>query len=455
MAFPTITFNASTGSDTQASGAGPSTALHGLAGAHTNGSASTTIQLPASTDLSGVATDGSHCLWLNTAAGRQFSKITGKNDGADTVTVEDSFNIALASAVDWAIGGKRATLDDADSRTLFGSTGAKAGWSIQLETNQTLTSVLTWSAAGTNTSGGGLVRFLGGTDGTYYVINQTASAACISGPLFSCFVQGLKFTNSNGTKTNAFGWLFTSGTAGETIFHDCIFGDATNTLQSAFSMTQAPNVYFLNCAAVHCAAGGFTSSTSASAEFTFHHCVAHSNTGPGFSSSGNAPDRYVLVHCLAYDNTTDGILAGTSTIHAIHCTVDGNGGDGFDFNADNSPHVILGCQFTNNGGYGIRALAGADDVAYADFNNFFGNSLGARLTLTAGTSDVAVDPGYADEDEGDFSPSNPSVLGTGFPGNALPLGAGQSGSTQYLDIGAIQRSAGAGSGIVVRRGRIR
>src|SRR5574343_971677 len=108
MALPNIVFNASTGSDTAASGAGPASAVTGTAAAHTNGSASTTITLTNSPDLSGVATDGSHCLWMDTASGRQFSKITGADDAANTVTVEDSFNIASASAVNYAIGGKRA-----------------------------------------------------------------------------------------------------------------------------------------------------------------------------------------------------------------------------------------------------------------------------------------------------------------------------------------------------------
>jgi hypothetical protein len=53
MPAPSFVFNNSTGSDTAASGAGPSSAVTGTAAAHTGGSASTTITLTNSTDLSG------------------------------------------------------------------------------------------------------------------------------------------------------------------------------------------------------------------------------------------------------------------------------------------------------------------------------------------------------------------------------------------------------------------
>ena len=79
MAFPTISINNSTGSDTAASGAGPATAVTG-AGASLN--ATSTITLSADTpDLSGVATDGSDAIWVETSSGRQYYKITAVDDG--------------------------------------------------------------------------------------------------------------------------------------------------------------------------------------------------------------------------------------------------------------------------------------------------------------------------------------------------------------------------------------
>ena len=112
MAEPTLTYDAAGGSDTAASGAGPSTAITGSNAAHTSGIAKTVITLTNSPDLSGVATDGSHAIWLGVSSGRRLSKITGVDNSAKTVTVEDSFTINDgAFAVDYAIGGKRQTLD--------------------------------------------------------------------------------------------------------------------------------------------------------------------------------------------------------------------------------------------------------------------------------------------------------------------------------------------------------
>lgn len=127
MAFPILIYNASTGSDTAASGAGPATAITGSGAAHTNGGASTTITLTNSPDLSGVATDGSAAIFLNTSAGsRHLSKITAVDDGADTVTAEDSFNIGSGSAVDYAIGGKRAFWEADTTNTDWDD--SKSGW---------------------------------------------------------------------------------------------------------------------------------------------------------------------------------------------------------------------------------------------------------------------------------------------------------------------------------------
>ena len=132
MPEPKILFNSSTGSDTQASGAGPATAIFGT-GASLNSSTSVDLSADAP-NLSGVATDGSACLWVSTSSGRQFAKITAVNNTTKIVTVALAYGVT-ATGLTWAIGGKRATLDAASSRTLFGatsgtihSTGWQAGW---------------------------------------------------------------------------------------------------------------------------------------------------------------------------------------------------------------------------------------------------------------------------------------------------------------------------------------
>ena len=93
-----IVFNATYGSDTQASGLGPATALYG-SGATTDGTAVVT----------GITTTGvtaGDLLWVQTSSGRQFSIIASVDSGAQ-VTCDDTLSAGLSQT--WAIGGKRAT----------------------------------------------------------------------------------------------------------------------------------------------------------------------------------------------------------------------------------------------------------------------------------------------------------------------------------------------------------
>jgi hypothetical protein len=140
VAFPVIIFNASTGSDTAASGAGPATALSGT-DASTDGTG-LIVTLP-NQNLDNVATDGSHALWIDTASGRQFSKITAKaNSGGPTaqVTVANAYSTGLTGQT-FGLGGKRATFANVDSVKLF-TDDLLGGWAAETETNQTMTTVL-------------------------------------------------------------------------------------------------------------------------------------------------------------------------------------------------------------------------------------------------------------------------------------------------------------------------
>lgn len=121
-----ISYDATSGSDTAASGAGPTTAITGSSA--TNG-AGNVVDLSGSPDLSGVAV--SDVIWCNSASGqRHLSRITAVNDGADTVTTEDL--LVLGAGVSWAIGGERKTLiNDTTSRPDWDDFGH--GWTIEFD----------------------------------------------------------------------------------------------------------------------------------------------------------------------------------------------------------------------------------------------------------------------------------------------------------------------------------
>jgi len=125
MAYPTILMDSTNGSDSNASGAGPTTAI-------TSTSASTsadglTVTIP-NADLTNVVTDGSHAVYIS---GEGLRSITGKADsGLSTanVTVGTAFSFSLTGQTA-AIGGVR--------QYLFGSTKSEiessleAGWTVQ------------------------------------------------------------------------------------------------------------------------------------------------------------------------------------------------------------------------------------------------------------------------------------------------------------------------------------
>ena len=126
MAYPVILFDSANGDDTNASGAGPSVAITSTSGS--TDAAGTVVTIP-NADLSSVAVDGSHAVYIS---GQGLRAITAKADsGLSTanVTVGTAFTGSLTSQT-VAIGGVR--------QYLFGSTkseiesSCEGGWTLSL-----------------------------------------------------------------------------------------------------------------------------------------------------------------------------------------------------------------------------------------------------------------------------------------------------------------------------------
>jgi len=176
MATTNTLFNNASGSDTAASGAGPTTALFGTAASYSG----SVFTLDGTPNLSGVATDGSHVIWVQTSTGRQFFTINAVDDGANTVTVDDA-PAGTTTGLTWGLGGKRQTVGNTDSRLLF-STDAKAGWTITLEDDQpALTSVLVCTAKGDTTNGP--IIFQGDSTTAHHLLTSATNNTSISGRL--------------------------------------------------------------------------------------------------------------------------------------------------------------------------------------------------------------------------------------------------------------------------------
>ena len=166
-------------------------------------------------------------------------------------------------------------------------------------------------------------------------------------------------------------------------------------------------------------------------------CYSHDNGAIGFDLASVSES---IVFCISESNASHGITTGTTSF-IINCTINGNTGASTDGVSGTTPpagNIFYNNIVANNGRYGVNFTDG-DSVA-TDFNNYYVNSTAARNNFPTGAGDIALDPGYTDATNGDFSVGT-NMKAVGWPG-VFPSGA----STGYLDIGAVQRQeAGGGS----------
>lgn len=131
MAYPTILFDSATGDDTNASGAGPATAITSTSGS--TDAAGTVVTIP-NADLSSVAVDGSHAVYISGQGLRSITAVADSGLSTANVTVGTAFTGSLTSQT-VAIGGVR--------QYLFGSTrseiesSCEAGWTLSLAAGHT------------------------------------------------------------------------------------------------------------------------------------------------------------------------------------------------------------------------------------------------------------------------------------------------------------------------------
>jgi hypothetical protein len=109
-------------------------------------------------------------------------------------------------------------------------------------------------------------------------------------------------------------------------------------------------------------------------------------------------------------------------------------------------------NFTANGTYGISATSGQNLFqAFIDANNYgtggTANTSGARNNLTAGSNDLAVDPGYTNAGSNNFGVGT-NVKAKGYPLATRNIGANQSATVNYGDIGAAQSQASGAAGML-------
>lgn len=207
MALPVILVDSTSGSDSAASGAGPSTAVTG-SNARTRSAAVTKIGLfeGSAPDLSGVNTDGSHALFVaNTTAGRRcFSSITSKSNTAYSTTGNITSGAAILSALGsttgWAVG---------DPIRVTGAGAAAADLYSSILTVDSSTQVTLNDNAGTTVTGNAVLvpKWVGAPTGEEMNTGGSGFSWAIGGKRASIAgTQSAKLFENNAAAGDSMGW---------------------------------------------------------------------------------------------------------------------------------------------------------------------------------------------------------------------------------------------------------
>jgi hypothetical protein len=452
MALPVIKVNNSTGSDAAASGAGPATALTGSAAS--TSADGLTVTLDGSPDLSGVATDGSAAIYLAdaTVGNRNFGQITAVDNTGKTVTVAVAFGISL-SGLSWAIGGTRASIGGSVSRKLFENNSlagdAMAGWVVEMESGhqETLTYTFNFRRSGSSTNGAIQLR---GAEGaaTPPVLTWSNNSVCfVFYAVSRVLVDNFEMRNSNAIKTasRAFGmsgacsnhvrrircnhatnyfWQFCYFTG---TVEDCDIRHTANHAVQIPGATARP-ARVLNCIIKDCGGTGVA--------------ISGADGGPAWVQ-GNIIANVVtgIVISLTYG------FAGAIQFN----TIDTCSADGISFTSTRELFVennsISNC--TGNGiNYGTITLQDMVGLLFVRHNNIY--NCGAAESLAHSVDTTTFNPAYTAPASDNYEVGS-SLANIGHPD--ATLGNGGSGTRSYLDIGAAQRQALAGTS-GYSRGRI-
>lgn len=406
-----ILFNSSTGSDSLASGLGPSTPVNSTTEGTTASYSGTTITFSGATDLSGVS--AGDLLYLATSTGRKFFAIASVNDGADSLTVDDA-PTGTASGLSWAIGGKRATLDDTNSRLLLTADWLDE-WIVELENAQSISS-------GINTAGSSGVLTIRGsslgtpieqTTDTYCFLQNTSSSSCL-------VFENILFRNSAGTKTNA------DAIRGKRQVSciNCTFGETSKTLR--YGLTRGadfPGFHAFGCLFHHCVSGLLNENTAGSmsrlvacrfdgcsgagvelhqADVMLDSCIFANNGGFGFGKATEGGERLrVIQNCIFYNNGDDGLRLALTQNNLL----------------------IIRNIFVSNLGYGIDVGTASNITSsLIDFNAFYNNTSGEVNGISNGPNDITLtaDP-FVDAANGDFNINNTAGGGASLRAATLTM----------------------------------
>jgi Right handed beta helix region len=442
MALPTVVINSTTGSDTAASGAGPSTALAGsLAATHTSG----TVNITDAVALGGVAVDGSALLWVETASGRQFSAITAitGTSGAWVVTVATAY-AGTASAQSWAIGGQRASLHGSLQLGL----DLVGGWTIDVQTGDTLVANF---AAAPAASVANLTTTITSSATVRPVITTSTNNVfgIMVGGANNLVISHLNLSSTAGTPGDGVGT--TSAAANYVTVQDCVISGFSAGIRD-HDPGGSNDIFAMVVAGCEVAGCGYGIFMWAGAQVS--DCYLHDNSLFGFYCSGTRQRDISLWRVICDNNTGFGaeLTAASQTAILIeHCNFTNTQGDSgtgpglfLDY-GQSTTLVIKNCVFYGNFKYGIQGGGSNMEPLYLTNNAFGGNGTADTANITQGTGfnpiTLTVSPFNSSTDFG-----LNSTAGGGLLCRGAAVGVPNASQNPAGDVGAIP-SGGGGSGV--------
>lgn len=429
MALPVILIDSATGSDSAASGAGPSTALTGTA-ALTN-AGGTVVTLDAGTVLTGVVTTGAAVIYVidTTAGHRRFASInatSGSGGATPTVTVNEALTGNLIG-VSWAIGGKRASLGSTTSRLLVNNNGssgdAMPGWTMQFQSGHAETTTrFDLQRAGDTTTGPITIEGIAGA-GVKPLLTFTDDDRSFVNNAASWQLRNFSAKNSHGSPSSACSFIFVASSP--CILDGLTIGTASNTYYSGIVTNTL-------CLIRNCDVGWATTgdgiTDTADSDPQIENCYCHDNAGHGINVSGGII-ALNLVNNICARNGGDGILitGGTDfsrrTYRVTANTCDNNTSHGIEFdglmtsfNAMDYMNNIL----SNNGGWGLKFHASQTlpelqaNGARGNNNDTYLNTSGPCSVSGFLTADPGLNPQFTNASAGDFT------IGTNLEAKGYP-----------------------------------
>jgi len=415
-----ILFNSSTGSDTQASGLGPSTAVFGT-GAST---------ASASATVTGITTTGvvaGDLLWVQSSSGRQFSIIASVDSGTQ-VTCDDAFS-NTESGRTWAIGGKRATLIGSYGllERSFAVGDGKPGQTLEFNSGHTesIAQKVNFRVIGNETDGPFVIQATPGAS-VKPLFTQTTNEVFFdligTGPTH---FDGIELRNTNGTKTASIAIRCQQST----LLKNITCNHADNFWKAVQFVANPSDFQIDGCSIGATASNGIESSgnlTMRVAQIT--NCLISGCGANGVLLVGADSDsRVCIMRNIFADNAGDGIRSQRT---GTHPSINGgmiveqnifvnNGSDGIEITSSNNNPLrgtsIVDNIFSENSGLGVNLSGSPTAIRLLSVmlrisrNAFFSNTAG-RMTASAieieqGSITLTADP-FVDAAAGDFNINN-------------------------------------------------